>query len=105
MSVSIFFFELFFKFLTHFFQPCYENIFIGHDYVCGNYGGIVTPEVDFVTIKNCDRNVIVWVMALVMVLVEHNGNGVFFSGPAESRGGGEKEDGEKGKSQEGKKVG
>ena len=30
---------------------------------------------------------------------------VFFSGPAESRGGGEKEDGEKGKSQEGKKVG
>ena len=29
---------------------------------------------------------------------------VFFSGPAESRGGGEKEDGEKGKSQEGKKV-
>ena len=62
------------------------------------------------TIKNRDRNVIVLVMALVMVLVmvlvEHNGNGVFFSsGPAESRGGGEEEDGEKGKSQEGKKVG
>jgi len=25
-------------------NPCYENIFIAHDYVCGKYGGIVTPE-------------------------------------------------------------
>ena len=33
------------------FQPCYENIFIAHDYVCGKYGGIVTPEVGFITKK------------------------------------------------------
>ena len=38
------------KHIDFYFQPCYENIFIAHDYVCGKYGGIVTPEVGFMTI-------------------------------------------------------
>merc|ERR1712032_390792 len=40
---------------THLYcNPCYENIFIAHDYVCGKYGGIVTPE-DLLRAKEEER--------------------------------------------------
>ena len=68
-SISSHFVKLIQKFDDFFVQPCYENIFIAHDYVCGKYGGIVTPEVGFMTMTTMMMIMVMMMMMMIMMMM------------------------------------